>query len=99
MSMQGPVEWSNDQTKILFHSPRAGNFDIYLIDLNALGGLNALQGTRVPVERVPNIAPPVVPVTASPTIPVAGTLIVGLGIGFASIVVAGFVFWILRRRG
>lgn len=99
MSMQGPVEWSNDQTKILFHSPRAGNFDIYLIDLNALGGLNALQGTRVPVERAPNTTPAAVPVTATPTFQVENILILGLGIGFASMVAAGLIFWTLRRRG
>lgn len=44
MGMQGPVEWSADLSKILFHSPRNGRFDIYLIDLNAPGGLAALQG-------------------------------------------------------
>lgn len=47
MSMQGPVDWSADYTKILFSSPRAGNFDIYLIDLNAPGGLDALRDTLV----------------------------------------------------
>jgi Tol biopolymer transport system component len=45
MCMQGPVDWSIDNSKILFHSPRDGNFDIYLIDLNAPGGLTALHGT------------------------------------------------------
>jgi Tol biopolymer transport system component len=44
MSPQGPFEWSRDGTKVLFHSPRAGNFDIYLIDLTAPGGVDALQG-------------------------------------------------------
>ncbi|MBI3913569.1 MAG: PD40 domain-containing protein [Chloroflexi bacterium] len=44
MCMQGPVDWSADNSKILFHSPRGGRFDIYLIELNAPGGLAALQG-------------------------------------------------------
>jgi Tol biopolymer transport system component len=50
MSMQGPMDFSADGTRVLFHSPRAGSFDIYLVDLKAPGGLAALQGTPVPVE-------------------------------------------------
>ena len=50
MSMQGPMDFSADSTRVLFHSPRAGSFDIYLVDLKTPGGLAALQGTRVPVE-------------------------------------------------
>lgn len=52
MSVQGPIEWSNDYTKVLFHSPRGGNFDIYLIDLSAPGGVDALQGNPVPADQV-----------------------------------------------
>jgi Tol biopolymer transport system component len=44
MCMQGPIDWSVDNSKIVFHSPRGGRFDIYLIDLNAPDGLRALQG-------------------------------------------------------
>ncbi len=44
MSMQGPVAWSSDCSEIVFHSPRAGSFDVYLINLNAPGGLAALRG-------------------------------------------------------
>lgn len=51
MSMQGPMDWSPDRTLILFHSPRAGNFDTFLINLNAPGGLAALRGTPVPEEQ------------------------------------------------
>ncbi len=44
MSMQEPVAWSADSSKLLFASPRHGGyFNIYLIDLNAPGGLAALQ--------------------------------------------------------
>ncbi len=41
--LQGPLDWSQDKTKVLFHSPRSGNFDIYLVDLQATGGREALQ--------------------------------------------------------
>jgi TolB protein len=51
MSMQGPVDWSADLSKILFFSPRAGDFEI---DLNAPNGLAALRGTPVPTEQAPN---------------------------------------------
>lgn len=44
MSMQEPVAWSADNSKLLFSSPRNGRFDIYLIDLNVPGGLSALRG-------------------------------------------------------
>jgi Tol biopolymer transport system component len=50
MSMQGPMNFSADGTQVLFHSPRAGNFDIYRVDLRAPGGLAALQGTPAPGE-------------------------------------------------
>ncbi len=50
MSMQGPIDWSTDGSRILFHSPRAGNFDAYLIDLRAPDGRAALQGTPVPTK-------------------------------------------------
>ncbi len=45
ISMQEPVAWSADDSKLLFSSPRNGRFDIYLIDLNAPGGLSALRGS------------------------------------------------------
>ena len=45
MCMQGPVDWSKDHSKILFHSPRNGRFDIYLVNLNVPDGVKALQGT------------------------------------------------------
>ena len=51
MSLQGPMEWSPDGTKLLFHSPRVGNFDIFVIDLTMQEGINALQGTPVPIAR------------------------------------------------
>jgi Tol biopolymer transport system component len=50
MSMQGPMDFSGDGSQVLFHSPRAGNFDIYRVDLRAPSGLAALQGTPSPDE-------------------------------------------------
>lgn len=50
MSMQEPVAWNADLTKLVFASPRNGNFDIYLIDLNATGGKDALTGNFRPRE-------------------------------------------------
>lgn len=60
MAMQGPFEWSNDVSRILFHSPRTGNFNIYMIDLNAPGGLDALQGKSSSPDavRIPESTPP-----------------------------------------
>ena len=52
MSMQGPISWNADNTKVLFHSPRSGNFDIYLIDLTAPSGLDALHGTPIPPAQI-----------------------------------------------
>ncbi len=50
MSMQGPVDWSNDDSLVLFHSPRSGHFSTYLVNLNAPDGLAAIRGTPVPGE-------------------------------------------------
>ena len=50
MSIQGPMDFSGDGSQVLFHSPRAGKFDIYRVDLHAPGGLAALQGTPSPDE-------------------------------------------------
>jgi Tol biopolymer transport system component len=47
MSMQVPVAWSADNSKLLFSSPRNGRFDIYLIDLNAPGGLDELRAKYI----------------------------------------------------
>ena len=73
MSPQGPFEWSNDGTKVLFHSPRAGNFDIYLIDLTAAGGVEALQGKSTEVFQAgPLTGPgvtPAAPRNGDPAVP------------------------------
>ncbi len=65
MAMQGPVVWNNDYTKLLFHSPRGGNFDIYLIDLNVDGGLDALHGKTTRAERVPTASASTAPLTTT----------------------------------
>lgn len=56
IAMQGPFEWSNDVSRVLFHSPRTGNFNIFVIDLNAPGGIDALQGKITTPEVVPSSA-------------------------------------------
>ncbi|MBI3734815.1 MAG: PD40 domain-containing protein [Chloroflexi bacterium] len=68
--LQGPFEFSPDMSKVLFHSPRAGNFDIYLIDLSAPDGVAALRGTPVPGEVAPGapaVAPTLPPAAPPPT--------------------------------
>ncbi len=64
---QGPFEWSPDGSKVLFHSPRSGNFNIYLVDLRAAGGTEAFQGALGAPAASPagQTAPPAPPVTAT----------------------------------
>jgi Tol biopolymer transport system component len=45
------AEWSASQARVLFHTARSGNFDIYLIDLSAPGGLAALEEHLGPMQR------------------------------------------------
>lgn len=47
---QGPLEWSPDGAKVLFHSPRSGNFDLYVVDLSLEEGAAVLRGE---VETMP----------------------------------------------
>ena len=111
MSPQGPFEWSKDHQKVLFHSPRAGNFDIYLVDLSAPEGLPALQGTPVAVSR-PESAP--APGTSAITPPTpapapaqseratptagAGTDLIWVPLLIAAVAV-GFALFVWLRRG
>lgn len=104
MSVQGPFEWSNDGQKVLFHSPRAGNFDIYMIDLSAPGGREALQGTPVPVGQGSNVAIPVAP-TSAPAVNAPAAVDSGLPAWTwlaalaALVVVALALFAFSRERG
>lgn len=90
---QGPLQWSPDESKVLFHSPRGGNFDIYAIDRNAPGGLEALQGAG---------AGEVTPASTSASVPLYSqmnpALLAGAGLGGLALIaaVAGLLFW--RRR-
>ncbi len=52
MSMQEPVAWSADNSKLLFASPRNGRFDIYRIDMDAPDGLAALRGNNPVISNV-----------------------------------------------
>ncbi len=69
ISLQGPFEWSNDGVKVLFHSPRGGTFDIYMIDLAAPGGVDANPASTSADSALPN-AP----------LPIALALAAGIGI-------------------
>ena len=57
VSVQGPYEISPDGQRVLFHSPRAGNFDIYVADTGISGGLEALQSAAPPPTLPPGSLP------------------------------------------
>lgn len=59
VSVQGPYEISSDGKRVLFHSPRAGNFDIYVADTGATGGLEALQTSRSTADVAAGVPTPV----------------------------------------
>lgn len=67
--IQGPYELSPDGERLLFHSPRAGNFDIYVADLGIPEGLAAVQTARAPATDAPGTR-------AQPT-PAAGQEVAG----------------------
>lgn len=100
MAMQGPFEWSNDGTKVLFHSPRAGNFDIYMIDLSAEGGVNALRGNPILPEQVkkpdPSNAPTGLAVQGG--MGIMPLLIVAGLISVTAIAGIGLFVWIKARK-
>ncbi|MFQ5613991.1 MAG: DPP IV N-terminal domain-containing protein [Anaerolineae bacterium] len=52
IQLQGPLDWSPDGTKLLFHSPRNGNFDIYAANLMNEDERTALQ--MKPVLEAPS---------------------------------------------
>lgn len=98
MSAQGPFEWSADNTRVLFHSPRSGNFEIYLIDLNAPGGVDALRGTPVPVTLA-DTTKPVGPGPVSKTETASNSGVVWGSVGGVSLlVVVAVTGWIVVRR-
>ena len=101
MSLQGPMEWSNDNTKLVFHSPRGGNFDIYLIDLNAPGGMDALQGKPVPSDQMRTPVATSAPIPAPPARASdsnAASLIWAIPIGATLLLAIGILVWNFRRR-
>ncbi|MBI5653759.1 MAG: PD40 domain-containing protein [Chloroflexi bacterium] len=99
MAMQGPLAWSNDYRRVLFPSPRGGNFDIYLIDLDADGGTDALQGKNAKSVRIITPAPAGAPARAPTVAPQEDntSLIVGGALGFGA-VLALVLFFALRKR-
>lgn len=98
IAMQGPFEWSNDVSRVLFHSPRSGNFNIFVIDLNAPGGIDALQGKLTTPAVVPSPAAPVpVAAEAKPL----DSIIPYLGISAVMVLaisIAAFLFWKQKSR-
>lgn len=58
VSVQGPYEISPDGERVLFHSPRSGNFDIYVADTAASGGLEALQQPRATADIAAGVPTP-----------------------------------------
>jgi dipeptidyl aminopeptidase/acylaminoacyl peptidase len=110
MALQGPMDWSNDNTQVVFHSPRAGNFDIYLINLNAPGGLDALQGKPVPTDQMrgptaPNAPGGALPASAPETTQGTraqdgdlGILIWAVAIGAIGLSAVWLASWAFRRR-
>ena len=98
MSAQGPFEWSSDNTRVLFHSPRSGNFEIYLIDLNVPGGIDALRGTPVPVtlaDTAKSASPD--PVSKPETVNNNGIVLGSLG-GVSLLVAVAAIGWVVIRR-
>ncbi len=101
MSVQGPMAWSTDNKRVLFHSPRSGNFDIYLIDLNAPGGLAALQGTPVPIQAASSSPKPTAPAASSiPGVGVVNPAVYAVGAAAAASMAAlGLFVWWKARKG
>lgn len=106
MALQGPMEWNRELSRVLFHSPRSGNFDIYLIDLSVPGGAEVLQGTPVPGAAKPG---PAAPAPAATGAPAAANASAGSGespqlaviaAGVMAVVVLGgiLLWWVDRRR-
>jgi Tol biopolymer transport system component len=103
MSMQGPMAWSADNKKVLFHSPRSGNFEIYLVDLNAPGGIDALQGTPVPLPLAAGVKTSALPASSAADPAARGSDVfvyaAGLGLALAGIGVMGYLVWRKTSRG
>jgi Tol biopolymer transport system component len=55
VQVQGPFDFSPDQQKLLFFSPRNGNFDIYIATLDA-SGKDALKKLSSDTELAPALA-------------------------------------------
>ncbi len=104
MAHQGPLEWSADGNKVLFHSPRSGNFDIFMIDLKAAGGPEALQGTpEAGAVSPPSVAvPTTAPLPAAPPQSVTqanpALLWLAVSVGVIGIVVALAIVFVRRRE-
>jgi Tol biopolymer transport system component len=87
VSVQGPYEISPDGERVLFHSPRAGNFDIYVADTASTGGLEALQSPRATADIAAGVPTPVPePVSQSSRIVHAGEPVAAVAAPAAAVV-------------
>ena len=103
--MQGPFEISPDGQKLLFASPRNGNFDIYVANFDSAGqaALKTLSGQT---DLSPALSTTPVPVAAAPVntpaaeagiLPAVSPYVIALAaLAAAWVVVEGVV--IMRRR-
>ncbi len=102
MTPQGPFEWSADYKKVLFHSPRSGNFEIYLVDLTVPAGVAALQGKSLPTGNGAATPNPATSNTVVPAnTPTNNGALLGLAAAFGILAisgVAGLAFWRIRKR-
>lgn len=101
MAAQGPFEWNKDNTQVLFHSPRAGNFAIYLIDLSSPDGVSALQGKPVPMATAnPSAATNPAPSSTTPSSIDYGSVLIGVSALIVLMVggITGVVIW-RKRQG
>ena len=95
--IQGPFDFSPDGQRLLFHSPRAGNFDIYLADLTAPGAREALQALPVTtsvLEEDETSSRPSASVAS--TALVSGWALIALEILLYGVIVVGALFSVVR---
>jgi hypothetical protein len=82
---------------MLFHSPRSGNFNIFMIDLNAPGGVDALQGKlNAPVPFTTPSSP--APASSDSKPQDTTTLLAMVSLGVAGFAVLFGVLYLWQKR-
>lgn len=93
--VQGPYELSPDGKRLVFHSPRSGNFDIYLADLTGAGALDVTQAQ----EAASPGRPPAGGELPTPDSPVdRGRALIYLALGIAGGLAAIGALQLYRRQ-